>query len=334
MNKELDSLLWWIPFKNVRHKIRNIYNNLQNKIDYLEYNNKILLEDKIFKDRISIYNLFTSNNVNYQQKRWHLEDMISKGLGYFINLDNPRSLNEKINWIKLHYRNPLMKICADKYLFKGYIEKELGKGYTIPLLNKYDNVNDIDFNKLPKQFVLKSNAGSLSKEIIIVKDKNELNITDIKIKLNNWLQTWNVSGYGSNWFFVDIKQLIIAEEYIEDIVNSIEYSFYCSYGKVIFITLYCNKTYYIDNRISYYDINWNKLNIRREGYGEIENFKIPKNSNKMFQISEKLSKNFPLVRIDFYNIKDTLLVGEMTFTPAGGGGQNWSQKNGISNLAI
>ncbi|MEI0799469.1 ATP-grasp fold amidoligase family protein [Brachyspira intermedia] len=325
MIEELNKILWWIPSKKIRDSIRNIYNNktskleeLNQRINNLEYLNSVLFNDKTTKDRILAYSMHTSNLSSYKIQKWHLEDIASKALGYFINLDNPRSLNEKINWLKLNYRNPLMKICADKYTFKEYIKSQLGEGYTIPLLGVWDNVNDIDFNKLPNQFVLKSNAGSLSREIIIVKDKNNININEIKIKMNDWLQPWNASGHGSNWFFLNIPQRIIAEEYVEEIENSLEYSFYCSFGNILFILLDENKTYYIDNRTSFYDINWNKLPVKRPNLDEIQNFKIPINSDDMKIISEKLSKDFPLVRIDFYNTKEKLLVGELTFYPAGG----------------
>ena len=320
MIEELNKILWWIPSKKIRDSIRNIYNNktsklqeLNQRINNLEYLNSILFNDKTTKDRILAYSMHTSNLSSYKIQKWHLEDIASKALGYFINLDNPRSLNEKINWLKLNYRNPLMKICADKYTFKEYIKSQLGEGYTIPLLGVWD------IDKLPNQFVLKSNAGSLSREIIIVKDKNNININEIKIKMNDWLQPWNASGHGSNWFFLNIPQRIIAEEYLEEIENNdIELSFFTSFGNIMYIAIYFDRTYHINKGCIHYDINWNKLSISRPGYKNIEKFEKPKNLDLMIEISKKLSKDFPLVRIDFYNTKDKLLVGELTFTPAGG----------------
>lgn len=326
MIEEFNKILWWIPSKKIRDRIRNIYNNkiskleeLNQRINNLEYLNSVLFDDKIIKDRILAYNMHTSNFSSYKIQKWHLEDIASKALGYFINLDNPRSLNEKINWLKLNYRNPLMKICADKYTFKDYIKSQLGDGYTVPLFGAWSNVNDIDFNKLPNQFVFKSNAGSLSREIIIVKDKRNIDINEIKMKMNNWLQPWNASGHGSNWFFLDIPQKIIAEEYVEEIeMSETDFSIFCSYGKILYLYVYIDKTYYLNKGCIYYDTNWNKLPIKREGYKDIESFEKPTNLKTMMEISEKLSEDFPLVRVDFYNTKDKLLVGELTFTPAGG----------------
>ena len=347
MIEELNKILWWIPSKKIRDSIRNIYTNqntiiknledriniLENQINILtECNNGLIEEVYMNIHRFIMYNIYKSNKVDYNIKRRFMENLVSKFLGYSVNIENPKSFNEKINWLKLNYRNPLMKVCADKYTFKDYIKSQLGDGYTIPLLGAWDNANNIDFDKLPNQFVLKSNAGSVSREIIIIKNKNEINIDQLRITMNNWLQPWNASGHGSNWFFLDIKQQIIAEEYVEEIENSLEYSFYCSFGKILFILLDENKTYYIDNRTSFYDINWNKLSVKRPNLDEIKNFKIPINSNDMKIIAEKLSKDFPLVRVDFYNTKDKLLVGELTFTPAGGWGKfdpiEWDYKFG------
>ena len=361
MSKELDSLLWWIPFKKVREKIRHIYYDNQNQINflkkkiedleknniallnkisnlsksnteknvlfdkrvkYLESHDKIFTQDKSFKDKFFRYTLYNSN-IPHKQKRWFIEYQVSKWLGYFINLDNPKTFNEKINWTKLYYRNPDMTIVADKYQFKNYIKEKLGDGYTIPLLGVWDNVNDIDFDSLPNQFVLKSNTGANSEEMIIVKDKSKLNIYEAKMKMNEWLQPWNNIAYKVtyHWDSVDISQKIIAEEYIEEIEKGkTDYSFYCSFGNVIFILVDYYKMDSKKNQTSFFDINWNKLDVKRPNLDELDSFNKPsvELSDKMFNLSKIISKDFPIVRVDFYNLKDKLLLGELTFYPAGG----------------
>ena len=358
MSKELDSLLWWIPFKKVREKIRHIYYDNQNQINflkkkiedleknniallnkisnlsksnteknvlfdkrvkYLESHDKIFTQDKSFKDKFFRYTLYNSN-IPHKQKRWFIEYQVSKWLGYFINLDNPKTFNEKINWTKLYYRNPDMIIATDKYQFKNYIKDRLGEGYTIPLLGVWDNVNDIDFDSLPNQFVLKSNTGGNSEQMIIVKDKGKLNIYEAKMKMNEWLQPWNGAYRVTyHWSYVDIPQRIIAEEYIEEIEKEeTDYSFFCSFGKILYIFVYNDKIYHINNRCIFLDENWNKLNIIRPGYEDILYLDKPIRLEEMKLIAKNISKDFPIVRVDFYNLKDKLLLGELTFYPAGG----------------
>ena len=322
MLKELNSLLWWVPFKSVRDKIRNIYYDMNNRINNLEYNNNILMQDKVFKDRIIKYILYdTSYFDDYKIKRYFIELNAYQTLNYFPNLDKPRTLNEKINWIRLYYKNELIDKCVDKYLFKEYIKEKLGDGYTIPLLGVWDNVNGIDFDSLPKQFVLKSNAGSFSSEMIIVKDKSLLNIEETKFKINSWLQKFNTVFCKGDFVYgyKNIVPKIIAEKYIKEIEEEeTDYSVFCSFGNILFFFIYYDKTYYINKACIFYDEYWNKLNIRREGYKDIDYIEKPKRFEEMKTIAKKLSEDFPLVRVDFYNLKDKLLVGELTFYPSGG----------------
>ena len=361
MSKELDSLLWWIPLKKVREKIRHIYYDNQNQIEllknkieklektnidllnnkiedlnksyteknnsfdermkYLEWSNQVLVDDKDFKDKFFRYTLYNSE-IPHKQKRWFIEYWVSLRLGYFINLDNPKTFNEKINWTKLYYRNPEMIIATDKYQFKNYIKEKLGEGYTVPLLGVWDNVNDIDFDSLPNQFVLKSNTGANSEQMIIVKDKSQLNIYDAKMKMNEWLQPWNGAYRVTyHWSYADIPQRIIADQYIEEIDNNItDMNFYCSYGKILFIVVYnkyhIGRTEVIES--IFLDQNWNKIEVQKYGNKDLNNINKPEKLDDMIKIACKLSKDFPIVRVDFYNLKDKLLLGELTFYPSGG----------------
>ena len=135
----------------------------------------------------------TKENIKFR------EDIIKKqfkeALGYELNLENPKTYNEKLQWLKLYYHNPLMTKCADKYLAREYIKEKIGEEYLIPLIGVWDKVEDIDFNSLPKQFVLKVNWGS--GQNIIVKDKSKLNIEETKNKLNGWLKPFSNHYYYS-----------------------------------------------------------------------------------------------------------------------------------------
>ena len=173
---------------------------------------------------------------------------------------------------------------------------------------------------MPNQFVLKSNTGGNSEQMIIVKDKGKLNIYEAKMKMNEWLQPWNGAYRVTyHWSYVDIPQRIIAEEYIEEIEKEeTDYSFFCSFGKILYIFVYNDKIYHINNRCIFLDENWNKLNIIRPGYEDILYLDKPIRLEEMKLIAKNISKDFPIVRVDFYNLKDKLLLGELTFYPAGG----------------
>ena len=151
---------------------------------------------------------------------------------------------------------------------------------------------------------------------------------------NDFLQPWNKSGYrGTMSSIIGIQEKIIAEEYIKEIEEEeTDYSVFCSFGNILFFFIYYDKTYYINKACIFYDEYWNKLNIMREGYKDIDYIEKPKRFEEMKTIAKELSKDFPLVRVDFYNLKDKLLVGELTFYPAGGRAkyepEDWDYKFG------
>lgn len=205
---------------------------------------------------------FNIERLSKNEIKWFINQKFYKELGYFPNIDNPKSYNEKIQWYKLNYKNSLMTKYADKFLFKSQIEKELGKGYTIPLLGVWKNACDIDFDKLPNSFVLKVNHGGGGKTgIRIVKDKNKENLDEIKLVFDNWVQKWNSAYYNTlDWAYKDIEPLIIAEEYKEEIAGQLhDYKFWCFNG--------CPKYFWIDkDRFSkhtrdLYDMNKNIIPV-------------------------------------------------------------------------
>lgn len=278
-----------------------------------------------------IHNYLLEKHFGYKIRRWVIEQLYYSVIGRFPNLDNPKSLNEKMQWMRFNYHDPLMTKCVDKYTFKDYIKEKIGEEYVVPLYGVWDNVNDIDFEKLPDKFAIKTTWGWGDLQNILVKNKKSLNIHKVRAMLSNWLQEWNNYYYQSfEWDSKDIKPRIIAEKLLEPSSGEIvDYKFYCYNGKCKHF-LICKdrktKTKYIN-----YDLNLNCIKLSPNSY--VDNKKFVKDAafDLMFSLAEKLSKPFPLVRVDFYDVDGKIYVGEMTFSPGGGFNtyfEEWDNKLG------
>ncbi len=256
------------------------------------------------------------SEMNIVERAKQLKIRFKSKVGYDLNLANPQTFNEKINWMKLYYHNDLMTRIVDKYEFKNYIKEQLGEGYTVPLIGVWDNVDDIDFDKLPNQFVLKCNAQSDSKFIKIVRNKKELNIDTLKLEMQDWLVPKKTLKTTFCWAYNNVPLKIIAEEYIEQIDGQIyDYKFMCFNGNPLWVLACCDRgknTIYENH-----DMDWNLITPSPKSATKTT-ISCPKCFNKMVEISKKLSAPFPFVRVDFYEIKDAILLGEMTFYPNGG----------------
>ena len=264
------------------------------------------------------YNMIVDKTMPESVKKGILENRFYNMVGYFPNLDTPKSFNEKLNWLKLYYKDPLMTKCVDKITFKDYIKETLGDGYTVPLIKVYNSPEEINFEELPNQFVIKSNCGWGGLQVCIVKDKNSVNIDNLKAQANNWILDWNNYFYQSfEWDCKDITPKIMVEEYIEQMDGQVyDYKFFCYNGepKNLFVAAdrFQNKSF------NFYDLDWNLLPFTRLYPNSKYPLKKPKNFNKMVELARKLSKPFPFVRVDLYEIGDKVLVGELTFFPGGG----------------
>ena len=260
-----------------------------------------------------------STNLTTEQKVWFLSQKFYEEVGYFPNLKNPRTFNEKINWLKLNYHNPIEDVCIDKYTFKEYIKAKLGEEYVIPTIGVYEDVNDIDFDKLPQRFVMKVTTSGSSEGVEIVKDKSKIDIDRLKYKFNNLLQEWNsIYYYCLSRGYKDIKPRIIIEEYVEQSNGDLyDYKLWCFNGEVKYIWFLSERN---TNglKMAFYDKAWNKQDFVCNYPLDNKTMAKPENLDEMIAIAEKLSKEFPHVRVDFYDINNKLYVGEMTFTPGGG----------------
>lgn len=234
--------------------------------------------------------------------------------GKNLDLNNPKSFNEKIQWMKLHDSTELKGLCADKYKVKEWLINELGTDYSIKTLGVYNKFDDIDFDKLPDKFVLKANHGSGWN--ILVKDKNKLDLVDAKKKFDDWMSKdfSFIDGFQMHYQYIERK--IIAEEYIECDGGLTDYRIHCYNGipRDIWIDMNSGTRNHLR---SIYDIDYNKQDVTCTwpDIGEIEK---PKNYDLMVEISKKVSKYFKFVRVDFYEVDGKLYIGELTFTPLSG----------------
>lgn len=299
-----------VKYKN---NFRRIVNILGIKI---KYKNRKKYHSFLFEQIRK--NLRFSPDLSLDMKKFYLIEMGKKSLHYTMNLDNPKTFNEKLNWLKLHYHNSLLTICADKYKMRSFVEKEIGKEFLIPLIGVWDNVEDIDFQKLPSKFVLKVNWGS--GQNIICKDKSQLNIDEVKRKLKKWMEPQsNHYYYSFEWCYKDIRPKIIAEEYIEQLNSEVyDYKIFCFNGKPEILYIAVDSYDYKIMRINYYDTDFNLLPFIKHYPNTKEALQKPRFYKKMLEISKKLSKQFPFVRIDFYDTGSKVYVGEITFYPGGG----------------
>lgn len=253
--------------------------------------------------------------------------------GKWLNLKNPRSFNEKLQWLKLNDRKTVYTIMADKIESKRWVKERIGSKYIIPNLGIWETVKEIQLSKLPDKFVLKTNHDSGG--IIICKNKEDLKKEwgNICKKLNKSLQN-DYYKAGLEWPYKNIKRKIFAEKLLEVNTEDIpDYKFFCFNGKVKFFKIDTSRS--TNHHATYFYPDWTMAPFREEVYPNIPDptfFKKPKNFIKMIALAEELSKDIAFLRVDFYNINGEIFFGEMTFYPAAGFGRivpyKWEKKIG------
>ena len=239
-------------------------------------------------------------------------------IGEKLNLQDPKGFNEKLQWLKLYDRKAEYTMMVDKYLVRDYIAQQLGEEYLIPLLGVWDDPDEIDFDALPNQFVLKCNHNS-GLGMCICKDKSKLDIVKVKAELRKGLaQNYYLSG--REWPYKDVPRKIICEKFMADESGSDlkDYKFYCFNGKVKLMLRVSDRFGDVPAKGVYVDRNFNVLPIQW-GFepGEISSSKFDK-FDEMCILAEKLSQNIPHVRIDLYLIGQQIYFGEMTFFDGSG----------------
>lgn len=242
--------------------------------------------------------------------------------GRKLNLKNPKRFTEKLQVYKLKYRNLDMLRCTDKYEVRNYIkEKGLGE-YLIPLIGVYDSVDKIDFNSLPDQFVAKSTDGGGGNQVFLCKDKGSISVSKFKETLNGWMTARKAKkSSGREWAYEnDYPRRIIIEELIGSSKNDLhDYKFFCFKGKIGIVYGISDRKVGQSAQFGIYDKNFKKLEVDRcdERHQE-KPLEKPVNYEEMVRIVEKLSADFPHVRVDLYNVDGKIYFGELTFYDGSG----------------
>lgn len=235
--------------------------------------------------------------------------------GYVLNLNNPRSFNEKLQWLKLYYRKPIMTSLVDKYEVKRYVKEKTNEQYIIPTLGVWHHFDEIDFHKLPNKFVLKTTHDQGG--VVICEDKNTFDKDSANKILTKHLKR-NFYKIYREWPYKNVLPRIIAEKYIDSEEELVDYKFYCFDGvpKVLFVS---SGRQGGSKVFDFYDIEGNYLDVCRPNTinSKRENI-IPENYPLMLEIAEKLSKGFPHLRVDLYNLNGRVYFGELTFFTGSG----------------
>lgn len=244
--------------------------------------------------------------------------------GRRLDLQNPKDLNEKILWLSLFSDTSEWSRLADKYAVRDYV-KECGlEEILIPLYGYWQNADEVDLLKLPLSFVLKSTNGSGT--VMVVRDKNSLDLDSIKRTLNGWLKE-KVQAETAEFHYLKITPALIAEGLLDisddqNISTSpIDYKIWCFNGKAYYIWACMNRDE-VSTEVAMFDTDWQyhpEMSVFNEHYRKQKELtKKPINLTRMIQIAEKLSASFPVVRVDLYNINGRIYFGELTFTSLGG----------------
>lgn len=277
------------------------------------------LINMILKKIVNIY--FVKRTLNYllgflsKEKRIRLQHRVL--VKRKLNLSNPKRFTDKLQWYKLNYYNPQMIQCVDKYRVREYIKD---KGYEDILVDLYqvcESYEEIDFDKLPNSFVIKSNKGSGTN--IFVRNKNEIDYDLIKNEINKW-DIVNTIVYGNEWPYEGVKHKIVIEELLIDNKNPFkdinDYKFLCFNGKVKYIWVDIERS--TNHKRNFYDTNWNKLNVESDVPTTEQDIEKPKKLDYMIEIAESIGKDFPFARVDLYWVNEKVYFGEITFYPWSG----------------
>ena len=252
--------------------------------------------------------------LNWMPDKLYLQIVGSASLGYKLNLDNPRTFNEKLNWLKLHDRKPEYTRMVDKYAVREYIAEKIGEQYLIPLVGgPWDSFEEIDFSSLPEQFVLKTTHDSGG--VVICRNKANFDMEAARQKL-----TWHLKReyfWGKReWPYKNVKPRIIEEAYLEDKETQElrDYKFFCFGGKVKALFIAEDRQGDEETKFDFFDADFHHLDIRNGHPNASVPPEKPLSFEKMKEMAERLSQGIPHLRVDFYEANGKIYFGELTFS--------------------
>ncbi len=279
--------------------------------------------DYLIHNRAQFCDSVVKNLLRFLPDKLYLSLRYRFQIGHWIDWKNPKTFTEKIQWLKVYNRKPEYTTMVDKYAVKQYVADRIGEEYIIPTLGIWDKPEDIDWESLPNQFVLKTTHGGGGGGVVICKDKATFDKQSAIAKLNDSLVS-DIYLSLREWPYKNVQKRIIAEKFMAPVKNPIptdlsDYKFFCFNGE----PKYCQviRDRYSKETIDFYDMEWNHqefvgLNpVARNGLAPVA---PPKHLNEMIQICKKLAKDIPFVRVDLYVIDEKQYFGELTFYPASG----------------
>ncbi len=236
-------------------------------------------------------------------------------MGRIPDLENPKSLTEKIQYLKLNERTEIRKKAADRIAVRDYVREKTGEEHLIPLLGNFEELTQQSWDSLPSSFVLKANHGC--KMVKIVKDKSEEIFSEIQQLTQSWQET-DYYKLGREWVYKDVPRTIVAEELLQDKDGSIprDYKFYCFHGKVEFMQIDFDR--FGEQTRNLYDRNFNFLPIRFSHSQNNQSVNQHPLFEQAVELSETLAEEFNFIRVDLYLLHDTVYFGELTNFPANG----------------
>lgn len=275
---------------------------------------------KIIKSRnlrLAILNL-----LSFVPDKWMVALQYRIKLGFWPNLKKPQRFTEKLQCYKLFYRDPLMKQCVDKYEVRKYIES-LGLNH---ILNEcygvYDKAENVDFDKLPNQFVLKDTLGGGGTSVIICKDKSNANLEEYRSQMRGWTNASTGKSFGREWVYEGRKHRIIIEKFIASDSEQgglIDYKFFCFNGKFKYMYVIADRRVGEKAGFGIFNENFDQLNVVRCDEEPLKrHVEKPSNFEELARIAEVIAGNFPEARVDLYNQDGKILFGEITFFDGSG----------------
>ena len=283
--------------------------------------------NKICKDKVYRFEIFNQLGLfkSYSDKVF-LKKQYEIRLQKELNLDKPETFNEKMQWLKINNRKENYIQMVDKYQVRSVVEDIIGKEYLVPLLGVYSNFDEIDFDKLPNKFVIKTTHDSGG--VFVCEDKSELNKITLKKSINRSLKR-NYYYHSREWPYKFVKPKIIIEQYLENDTNGLyDYKVWCFNGKARYIQFISGRK--MKPKEVFFDTEWNMQNFTYLNPQYDKYVKKPEKLKDIITLSEKLSENIPFLRVDFYILQNKIYFGELTFYP-NSGMTKWNPEN-IDNL--
>ena len=249
--------------------------------------------------------------------KFYLSCLVKVRCGYWPNWNNPNTFNEKLQWLKLYDRRPEYTMMVDKYSVKEYVSSIIGSEYVIPTLGVWNRPEEIEWEKLPNKFVLKTTHGGGNEGVVICKDKGAFDRKQAIEKLNRSLKQ-DIYCLLREWPYKNVQKRIIAEEYIESYDGDLaDYKFFAFDGEVKALFIGTERGTG-DVKFDFFDANFNHLDLVQSHPMSGKDIPIPTNFEKMKMLASKLSRGIPHVRVDLYNVKGDIYFGELTFFHHGG----------------